>query len=98
MLPYTQKAIYPRLVYENTVQEYFKIWCNISQTLGSVIHKNASSPMKLATKEINYPSMAVQVVAVESFVVFFPKSVTNVWSSQFNICCTYRERPLKVAS
>ncbi|MFS8029382.1 putative subtilisin-like protease, fibronectin type-III domain-containing protein [Helianthus anomalus] len=34
--------------------------------------------MKLATKEINYPSMAVQVVAGESFVVSFPRSVTNV--------------------
>ncbi|KAF5779666.1 putative cucumisin [Helianthus annuus] len=43
-----------------------------------MIHKNASCPMKLATKEINYPSMAVQVVAGESFVVSFPRSVTNV--------------------
>ncbi|MFS8003646.1 putative cucumisin [Helianthus anomalus] len=72
------KAIDPGLVYENSVQEYLKIWCNISQTPGSMIHKNASCPVKLATKEINYPSMAVQVVAGESFVVAFPRSVTNV--------------------
>ncbi|KAJ0727111.1 putative cucumisin [Helianthus annuus] len=78
MLLYTQKAIDPGLVYENFVQEYFKIWRNISQTLGSVIHKNASCPMKLATKDINYPSMTVEVVAGESFVVSFPRSVTNV--------------------
>ncbi|MFS8003642.1 putative cucumisin [Helianthus anomalus] len=68
------KAIDLGLVYENFVQEYFKIWCNISQSPGSMIHKNASCPMKLAVKEINYPSMAVQVVAGEPFVVPFPKA------------------------
>ncbi|MFS7998001.1 putative subtilisin-like protease, fibronectin type-III domain-containing protein [Helianthus anomalus] len=41
-------------------------------------HKNASCPIKLSTKKINYPSMAVQAVAEESFVVSIPRSVTNV--------------------
>ncbi|KAF5779669.1 hypothetical protein HanXRQr2_Chr12g0562281 [Helianthus annuus] len=72
------KAIDSGLVHENSVQENFKIWCNISQTPESMINKNASCPMTLATKEINYPFMAVQVVAGESFVVSFPRSVTNV--------------------
>ncbi|KAJ0864387.1 putative cucumisin [Helianthus annuus] len=33
------KGIDPGLVYENSVQEYFKMCCNISQTLGSIIQK-----------------------------------------------------------
>ncbi|KAJ0491094.1 putative cucumisin [Helianthus annuus] len=73
------KATTPGLVYETSFQEYLKIWCNISRsTPGSVIPTSSSCPTKSTAKDINYPSMAVQVKVGASFAVAFPRTVTNV--------------------
>ncbi|KAD4983178.1 hypothetical protein E3N88_19849 [Mikania micrantha] len=51
------KATNTCLVYGTSIEEYLRIWGNISRTLGSAILTNASSRMKLTNhKEINYPS------------------------------------------
>ncbi|KAJ0490883.1 putative cucumisin [Helianthus annuus] len=72
------KATTPGLVYETSFQEYLKIWCNISRTPGSVIPTSSSCPTKSTAKDINYPSMAVQVKVGALFAVAFPRTVTNV--------------------
>ncbi|KAJ0638654.1 putative cucumisin [Helianthus annuus] len=73
------KATTPGLVYETSFQEYLKIWCNISRsTPGSVVPTSSSCPTKSTAKDINYPSMAVQVKVGASFAVAFPRTVTSV--------------------
>ncbi|KAD4983186.1 hypothetical protein E3N88_19857 [Mikania micrantha] len=48
--------------------EYMRIWCNISQTLGSAIPINASCPVSFTRhRDINYPSMAAQLDSPESY-------------------------------
>ncbi|KAL4586883.1 hypothetical protein LXL04_011528 [Taraxacum kok-saghyz] len=66
------KAKDPGLVYEISREDYFKIWCNISQSTNAGCHAN------LTIKELNYPSMAVQVDMNSAFVVSFPRTVTNI--------------------
>ncbi|MFS8029312.1 putative cucumisin [Helianthus anomalus] len=72
------KATNPGLVYETSTEEYLRVWCNVSRSLGSVIPANASCPHTLTPKEINYPSMAVQLDMKKTFTVSFPRTVTNV--------------------
>ncbi|KAL8269060.1 hypothetical protein R6Q59_002858 [Mikania micrantha] len=56
------KATNTGLVYETSIEEYMRIWCNISQTLGSAIPINASCPVSFTRhRDINYPSMAAQL-------------------------------------
>ncbi|GKC25318.1 subtilisin-like protease SBT4.3, partial [Tanacetum coccineum] len=64
----------PGLVYETPFEEYLKVGCNISPTTESLIAPNASCP---SDGDINYPSMA-DLVDMQSFVVSFPRIVTNV--------------------
>ncbi|KAI7742642.1 hypothetical protein M8C21_025530 [Ambrosia artemisiifolia] len=75
------KATNPGLVYETSFQEYLRIWCNISQTVVSAIPTNASCPMTLTPKELNYPSMAVHLDMKNTFTVSFHRTVTNVGHS-----------------
>ncbi|KAL4586886.1 hypothetical protein LXL04_011533 [Taraxacum kok-saghyz] len=70
------KAKDPGLIYETSKQDYQKIWCNITLTVGGFTTGNASCPATI--RELNYPSMAVQVYMRSSFVVSFPRTVTNV--------------------
>ncbi|PWA62051.1 subtilisin-like protease SBT4.3 [Artemisia annua] len=72
------KAKNPGLVYETPVEEYFKIWCNISRIAGSFTVTNASCPTQLTLKDINYPSMSVRLDMKDVFTVSFPRTVTNV--------------------
>ncbi|GJZ10346.1 subtilisin-like protease SBT4.3 [Tanacetum coccineum] len=72
------KARNPGLVYETPVEDYFKIWCNISRIQGSFTAKNASCPTQMTLKDLNYPSMSVQVDTKDAFTVYFPRTVTNV--------------------
>lgn len=72
------KAKDPGLVYETPVEEYFKIWCNISRIAGSFTVTNASCPTQLTLKDINYPSMSVRLDMKDAFMVSFPRTVTNV--------------------
>ncbi|GJV55135.1 subtilisin-like protease SBT4.3 [Tanacetum coccineum] len=62
------------LVYETLIEEYLKVGCNTSPTNGRLTATNVSCP---SDREINYPSMAV-LVDMQSFVVSFPRTVTNV--------------------
>ncbi|KAL4586872.1 hypothetical protein LXL04_011517 [Taraxacum kok-saghyz] len=66
------KAIDPGLVYDISREDYFMIWCIISQTTNASCHAN------LTISELNYPSMAVQVDMNSAFVVSFPRTVRNV--------------------
>ncbi|KAK1425831.1 hypothetical protein QVD17_21192 [Tagetes erecta] len=71
--------IFPEgLVYETSAQEYLRLWCNISRTPGSVIPKNANCSKKLTPKDMNYPSMAIQVDMKRALAESFRRTVTNV--------------------
>nr|XP_043637900.1 subtilisin-like protease SBT4.3 [Erigeron canadensis] len=67
------KATDPGLVYETSPDDYRKIWCHMP---------NTNCPVNLTHKELNYPSMAVQVETKSAFVVTFPRTVTNVGPAQ----------------
>lgn len=69
------KALNPGLVYETPMEEYLQIWCNMSRPT------NASCPVKLTPKDINYPSMAAEVDGRYPFTTTFPRRVTNVGSA-----------------
>ncbi|KAK1425829.1 hypothetical protein QVD17_21190 [Tagetes erecta] len=71
------KALNPGLVYETSIQDYLRIWCNVSQTRGGVIPINSTCPM-MTPKDLNYPSMTYQVEIKKPFKVHFPRTVTNV--------------------
>ncbi|KAI3497645.1 hypothetical protein L1887_33099 [Cichorium endivia] len=59
----------PGLVYDTSQEDYNKIWCSISQS------RNASCRgANLTLRELNYPSMAVQVDINSDFVVSFPRT------------------------
>ncbi|KAL4587025.1 hypothetical protein LXL04_011674 [Taraxacum kok-saghyz] len=66
------KAKDPGLVYDASEEDYHKIWCGISQSI------NATCNANLTLRQLNYPSMAVQVDMMSAFVVSFPRTVTNV--------------------
>ncbi|KAK9064438.1 hypothetical protein SSX86_015820 [Deinandra increscens subsp. villosa] len=72
------KAITPGLVYETNFEDYSKIWCNISRTLGSDNPTSASCPVEMTPKDLNYPSMTTQQDMTNDFVVLFSRTVTNV--------------------
>ncbi|KAL4587022.1 hypothetical protein LXL04_011671 [Taraxacum kok-saghyz] len=67
-----RKAKDPGLVYDASEEDYHKIWCGISQSI------NATCNANLTLRQLNYPSMAVQVDINSAFVVSFPRIVTNV--------------------
>ncbi|CAI9278206.1 unnamed protein product [Lactuca saligna] len=66
------KAKDPGLVYDTSKEDYHKIWCNISRSINATCHAN------LTIRQLNYPSMAAQVDVNTTFVVSFPRTVTNV--------------------
>ncbi|KAL7604220.1 hypothetical protein Lser_V15G14936 [Lactuca serriola] len=67
------KAKDPGLVYDTSKEDYHKIWCNISQRI-----LNTTCDANLTLRQLNYPSMAVQVDVNSAFVVSFPRTVINV--------------------
>ncbi|GKF04725.1 subtilisin-like protease SBT4.3, partial [Tanacetum coccineum] len=70
-------ATYPSLVYEMPIEEYLKVQFNVSRTIGSLTTTNSSCLNESATREINYSSMAA-LLDMQSFVVSFPRTATNV--------------------
>ncbi|CAH1421351.1 unnamed protein product [Lactuca virosa] len=67
------KAKDPGLVYDTSKEDYHKIWCRIFQSI-----LNTTCDANLTLRQMNYPSMAVQVGMNSAFVVSFPRTVTNV--------------------
>ncbi|XP_071706427.1 subtilisin-like protease SBT4.3 [Rutidosis leptorrhynchoides] len=68
------RAINPGLVYEVSVMEYLRVWCNMSEPAST----DFSCSPTLTSKEINYPSMAVRLKKKDAFKVSFPRTVKNV--------------------
>ncbi|XP_071705970.1 subtilisin-like protease SBT4.3 [Rutidosis leptorrhynchoides] len=68
------KAINPGLVYEVSVMEYLRTWCNLSEPAST----DFSCSPTLTPKEINYPSMAVRLEKKDAFKVSFPRTLKNV--------------------
>ncbi|XP_074369987.1 subtilisin-like protease SBT4.3 [Apium graveolens] len=77
-------ATNPGLVYETTKQEYLRMLCsmgfNISKIRNLSGDKNTSCPAAdtFTPKDLNYPTMAVNVTKNKPFTVSFPRTVTNV--------------------
>ncbi|CAH1417280.1 unnamed protein product [Lactuca virosa] len=67
------KAKDPGLVYDTSKEDYHKIWCSIFQSI-----LNTPCDANLTLRQLNYPSMAVEVDVNSAFVVSFPRTVTNV--------------------
>ncbi|KAH9661649.1 subtilisin-like protease SBT4.5 [Citrus sinensis] len=91
------KAINPGLVYETFKQDYIKMLCNIGydESKVRIISGDGSAcpkgSDKAPPKDLNYPSMAAQVSSGKSFVVNFPRTVTNVGVAN----STYRAKVLQ---
>ncbi|KAL7163950.1 hypothetical protein ACSBR2_039957 [Camellia fascicularis] len=73
----------PGLVYETFKDNYIKMSCSMgynSSKLRKMLGDNSSCPEgpKGSPKELNYPSMTVQVEAKKPFTAKFPRTVTNV--------------------
>ncbi|KAI7995097.1 Subtilisin-like protease SBT4.3 [Camellia lanceoleosa] len=73
----------PGLVYETFKDNYIKMSCSMgynSSKLRKMLGDNSNCPEgpKGSSKELNYPSMTVQVEAKKPFTAKFPRTVTNV--------------------
>ncbi|CAL5355118.1 unnamed protein product [Camellia sinensis] len=73
----------PGLVYETFKDNYIKMSCSMgynSSKLRKMLGDNSNCPEgpKGSPKELNYPSMTVQVEAKKPFTAKFPRTVTNV--------------------
>ncbi|KAK2647507.1 hypothetical protein Ddye_014996 [Dipteronia dyeriana] len=69
------KATDPGLVYETTKEDYLAMMCSMNHTFFGKCPKH----IKLGSpKDLNYPSMAVQVHPGQAFEIKFPRTVTNV--------------------
>ncbi|CAL5431074.1 unnamed protein product [Camellia sinensis] len=73
----------PGLVYETFTDNYIKMSCSMgynSSKLRKMLGDNSNCPEgpKGSPKELNYPSMTVQVEAKKPFTAKFPRTVTNV--------------------
>ncbi|GKB02877.1 putative cucumisin [Tanacetum coccineum] len=66
------------LVYETYIDQYDNIWSHALQNSANSTFVNTICLEKLEIFELNYPSMAVLVEVKTSFVVSFPRRVTNV--------------------
>nr|XP_043625955.1 subtilisin-like protease SBT4.3 [Erigeron canadensis] len=72
------KATDPGLLYEMFLDDYRNIWCHMPTSIGTFTNGSASCPLKTSHKQLNYPSMAVQVETKSAFEITFPRTVTNV--------------------
>lgn len=68
----SHKAKYMNLIYGTSKDDYINIWYNISQSVDGNCCAN------LMLTQLNYHSMAAHVDVKSTFVVSFPKTLTNV--------------------
>ncbi|KAM1049356.1 hypothetical protein ACFX2C_028467 [Malus domestica] len=77
------KALNPGLVYETSKDDYIKLLCSIldESKVRLISGDKRSCPAKndkILAKDLNYPSMAVNILAETSFLIQFQRTVKNV--------------------
>ena len=79
------KAANPRLVYETFKEDYVQMLCNMKYKISSlrkIFGDYTSCPLEAngSSKDLNYPSMAAQLLEGLNYTVTFSRTVTNVGS------------------
>ncbi|XP_047340318.1 subtilisin-like protease SBT4.3 [Impatiens glandulifera] len=77
------KAVYPGLVYETSIDEYFNLFCTLGsegEKLRKIFGSKQTCPkgIRLSAKDLNYPTMTAPVTKNSSFNIQFSRVVTNV--------------------
>ncbi|KAM1503522.1 hypothetical protein ACFX15_027904 [Malus domestica] len=77
------KALNPGLVYETSKDDYIKLLCSILDESKVRLISGDKRPCpakndKILAKDLNYPSMAVNILAETSFSIQFQRTVKNV--------------------
>ncbi|XP_047340321.1 subtilisin-like protease SBT4.3 [Impatiens glandulifera] len=77
------KAVYPGLVYETSIDEYFNLFCTLGsegEKLRKMFGSKQTCPkgIRLSAKDLNYPTMTAPVTKNSSFNIQFSRVVTNV--------------------
>ncbi|KAM1176106.1 hypothetical protein ACFX2I_028381 [Malus domestica] len=77
------KALNPGLVYETSKDDYIKLLCSILDESKVRLISGDKRPCpakndKILAKDLNYPSMAVNILAETSFLIQFQRTVKNV--------------------
>ncbi|XP_068344257.1 subtilisin-like protease SBT4.6 [Pyrus communis] len=77
------KALNPGLVYETSKDDYIKLLCSILDESKVRLISGDKRPCpakndKISAKDLNYPSMAVNILAETSFSIQFQRTVKNV--------------------
>ncbi|KAM1815205.1 hypothetical protein ACFX11_028781 [Malus domestica] len=77
------KALNPGLVYETSKDDYIKLLCSIVDESKVRLISGDKRPCpakndKILAKDLNYPSMAVNILAETSFFIQFQRTVKNV--------------------
>ncbi|KAB2627412.1 cucumisin-like [Pyrus ussuriensis x Pyrus communis] len=77
------KALNPGLVYETSKDDYIKLLCSILDESKVRLISGEKRPCpakndKISAKDLNYPSMAVNILAETSFSIQFQRTVKNV--------------------
>jgi hypothetical protein len=78
------KAVNPGLVYEALKEDYIKMLCSIGygvKKLRLISGDNSTCPKKsdnISPKDLNYPSMAAEIMPLKLFKISFNRTVKNV--------------------
>ncbi|XP_047340319.1 subtilisin-like protease SBT4.3 [Impatiens glandulifera] len=75
------KAVYPGLVYETSIDEYFNLFCSLGsegEKLRKMLGSKKMCSKGMSAKDLNYPTMTAPVTKNSSFNIQFSRVVTNV--------------------
>lgn len=77
------KAVNPGLVYETSKEDYVRMLCsngfsNSKLRIISGDNSSCAAADTITPKDLNYPTMAINITKNQPFTVIFPRTVTNV--------------------